>query len=326
MKAHVIIQNGQASDVFRMVDLEMPKLKPDEVLVEVQYTSVNPLDCRIRSIPNPQRVFPVTLGYDVFGIITEVGSEVHDLHAGDRIIASPSPFLPGANAEYIVLKSILCLKVERLNPVIGAAIPLVGITAYEALFDKLKLQATDTVLIHAGAGGVGHVAVQLAKYTGCKVITTASRPESIEFCKHTLKADHVINYQTENLKVCIDALTDNKGVDHILDTVGGETFSHSLACLSIGGHICTVLPVSIDPAAGYANLLKNINISYEFMGVSGATGRHRTILNELVTLIEKKQLVPYVSEVFDFEDIDKAHLRIEEKHTIGKIVIKVQGE
>ncbi|MGN6645148.1 MAG: quinone oxidoreductase family protein [Cytophaga sp.] len=324
MKANVIIQNGNAADVFRVIEQEIPTPQSDEALVHVQYTSVNPLDCRIRSIPNSRRSFPVTLGYDVYGTIVDTGDAVNDLHTGDTIIASPDPFFAGANAEYVVVKAIRCLKVEQLDPKIGAAIPLVGITAYEALHDKLKIQSNDTILIHAGAGGVGHIAVQLAKHMHCKVITTASRPESIEFCKHILKADHVINYQTENLKDRIDTITNGEGLAYILDTVGGDTFTQSIDCLRSGGHICTILPVSFDAATGYANLLKNISISYEFMNVSGATGRHRTILKKLVEMIDNKQLVPHISAIYGFEDIDKAHIQMEGKHTMGKILIRVQ--
>ena len=326
MKANVIIQNGSAAEVFRVIDLEMPTPQSDEVLVQVHYTSVNPLDCRIRSMPNSRRSFPVTLGYDVYGIIVDRGSDVQDLQTGDTIIASPDPFFAGANAEYVIVKAIRCLKVGQLDPRIGAAIPLVGITAYEALHDKLKVQSGDTLLIHAGAGGVGHIAIQLAKNSGCIVITTASRPESIEFCKHILKADHVINYQTENVKERILAITNGEGLAYILDTVGGNTFIQSIDCLRNGGHICTILPASFDAATGYTNLLKNINISYAFMNVSGASGRHRTILEKLVEMIDRRQLVPHISAVYDFFAIDQAHIQMEGKHTMGKIVIKIQGE
>ncbi|WP_215226846.1 quinone oxidoreductase family protein [Echinicola shivajiensis] len=240
MKANVIIKNGSAKDVFKTIDLPKPIIKNDEVLVKVHYTSVNPLDCRIRSIQSDRRTFPVTLGYDLYGEIVEKGIAVTDLQLGDRIIASPNPFLPGANAEYISIKSILCLKVPDLDPIIGAAIPLVGITAYEALFDKLKIVKNDWVLIHAGAGGVGHIAIQLAKNAGCKVITTASRPESIHFCKEVLKADHVINYKTENIIETVNQVTEQEGVEFILDTVGGDTFLQSLQYLKTGGHICTI--------------------------------------------------------------------------------------
>jgi NADPH:quinone reductase len=325
MKANVIIQNGNAADVFRVIDLEIPTPQPDEVLVQVHYTSVNPLDCRIRSMPNSRRRFPVTLGYDVYGAIIDAGSTVQDLQKGDTIIASPDPFFAGANAEYVVVKAVRCLKVEQLDPKVGAAIPLVGITAYEALHNKLKIQPGDTILIHAGAGGVGHIAIQLAKHVGCKVITTASRPESIEFCKNILKADHVINYQIEDVKERILTITDGKGLAYILDTVGGDTFIQSIDCLCNGGHICTILPVSFDAATGYTNLLKNIDISYEFMNVSGTSGRHRTILHELVKMIDSKQLVPHISAVYGFDAIDQAHLQMEGKHTMGKIVVKVQS-
>jgi NADPH2:quinone reductase len=323
MKANVIVKHGVASEVFQMIEMELPSIKSDEVLVRVYYTSVNPLDCRIRLISNSQRVFPITLGYDVYGEVVESGSKVTDIKVGDKIIASPSPFFAGANAEFVSIKSVLCLVVDGIDPILGAAIPLVGITAYEALFHKLKVQQGETILIHAGAGGVGHIAVQLAKNIGCKVITTASRPESIIFCKQKLQADYVINYKTENLKGQIDLITNSKGLSKIFDTVGDQTFIQSLDCLSLNGHICTILPVVLDMTASYKNLLKNINMSYEFMAVSGFSGRHRIILDELVRFIKEGKLKPHISAVYNFKDIAKAHESIEEKHTMGKLVIKI---
>ncbi|MEZ5105013.1 MAG: zinc-binding dehydrogenase [Draconibacterium sp.] len=323
MKANVIIKNGKAEEVFKIIELPKPSLKEDEVLVKVHYTSVNPLDCRIRTIPNSRRTFPVTLGFDLYGEIIEAGNEVEDLLAGDKIIASPNPFFAGANAEYISVKANMCLKVADLDPKIGAAIPLVGITAYEALFDKLKIGKNDSILIHAGAGGVGHIAIQLAKNKGCRVITTASKPESIHFCRETLKADYVINYKTEDFVDSINQLTNQQGIGFILDTVGGDTFIESLTCLKAGGHICTILPVYFDELVGYNNLLKSQTISYEYMGISGLSGRHKTILNELVAQIVQNKLLPHIYKEFQFDEIAQAHDEIEKGHTIGKIIVKV---
>ncbi|QDH81178.1 zinc-binding dehydrogenase [Echinicola soli] len=323
MKANVITGTGKASEVFKIIEMDRPSPKVDEVLVRVHYTSVNPADCRIRTIPNPGRSFPAILGYDVFGEVTAVGQQVIGLSPGDNIIASPSLFLPGANAEYVCIKSNMCLKVDELDPKIGAAIPLVGITAYEALFDRLKLKPSHTILIQAGAGGVGHIAIQLAKKTGSRVITTSSRTASLQYCRDVLKADHVINYKEENVAKKVLEITGQKGVDLILDTVGNDTFVSSLGCLRPAGHICTILPVHYDALTGYENLLNNRTISYEYMGMSASSGRHREILKKLVGLIQKNELAPLVSEVYPFDQIHKAHEAIETGHTQGKIVIKV---
>lgn len=326
MKANVIIKNGEAYEVFAIQDLEIPKPDPDEILVKVFFTSVNPLDCKIRNFSN-QRSFPITLGYDLYGEVVEVGKNVKDFETGDHIIASPSPFSSGANAEYICIRASQCLKVNNVDATIGAALPLAGITAYEALFDRLKISLGDTILIHAGAGGVGHLAIQLAKAHRCTVLTTASREESIAYCKKELKADHVINYQTTSFKEYIQGLTENRGISLILDTIGGDTFIQSLACLSPGGHICTVLPVHFDSKIGYSNLLQNITISYEFMGASAAYNidplRQRQILGELVKRVSSGQLKPRIDKIFNIKELAKAHEYIESSHTMGKIVISV---
>lgn len=328
MKANVITSHGKPSEVFAMIDTDTPKINQDDVLVNVHYTSVNPVDCRIRNHSQAKRDFPLIAGYDLYGEVVDVGGEVDDLTIGDRIIASPSPFRPGANAEYIAVKAATCLKVNDLDPVIGAAIPLTGITAYEGLFDRLQLKEGNTVMIQAGAGGVGHLAIQLAKSAGCTVITTASRPESIAYCRETLGADLVINYKTSSVEESVKEFTGGKGLPFIFDTVGGKTFVESLNYLRPGGHICTILPVSFDSSVGNSNLIKNITISYEFMGASAVYGlapnRHREILSQLVASIDQEKLVPYISKVFTFDQIAEAHELIERKHTTGKIVISVK--
>jgi NADPH:quinone reductase len=330
MKANVITGYGDASDVFAIVEMDPPSVGPEDVLVQVHYTSLNPLDCRIRKVSTLKRSFPLVLGFDVYGEIVQVGQKVSDLSIGDRVIASPNPFRAGANADYVALKANTCLKVADLDPQQGAAIPLAGITAYEALFDRLRIKKGDTVLIHAGAGGVGHLAIQMAKNEGCRVITTASRPESVAYCKEQLQADHVINYKTESVSAYIDALTGEQGVPLILDTVGGDTFRESLGYLSPGGHICTILPVYFDAQTGNTNLLKNITISYEFMGASSvyriAPFRQREVLRKLVDLIREKRLDPYISRIYAFEEISLAHQVMEQGHTTGKIIVAVKPQ
>ncbi|MDX1638416.1 MAG: zinc-binding dehydrogenase, partial [Balneolaceae bacterium] len=267
MKAHIITSHGEPFEVFEIIDLDTPRIRNDEVLVKVHYTSVNPVDCRIRKNAESNRDFPLVLGFDLYGEVVDTGTAMDDLTPGDHVIASPTPFAAGANAEYIAVKAQACLKVEGLDPVIGAAIPLVGITAYESLFDRLQIIKDQVVLIHAGAGVVGHLAIQLAKNAGCSVITTASREQSIDLCRR-LGADHVINYKNESVSTAVEQITNGRGVSCILDTVGGETFLESLGCLRPCGHICTILPAGIDDRSANANLLRNITVSYEFMGAS----------------------------------------------------------
>lgn len=327
MKAHVAITQGPASEVFQIIDLPIPHPQAEDVLIKVHYTSVNPLDCKIRMQPSNKRNFPIILGFDVCGEIVAVGDKVIDLEVGTMVMASPSPFRSGANAEYVLVESRNCVAIGSLDHTLAAALPLAGITAYEALFYRLKVREGDTLLIHAGAGGVGHMALQLAKAVGCTVITTASRQESLMFCKKTCGADHVIDYKSSNLKEFISEITQGQGLSYIFDTVGGTTFTESLSCLASNGHICTILPVHFDATTAYANLLKNITISYEFMGSTYPLEpyRQRTVLDHLKKHLANGTLLPHISRVYSFEDLPLAHLELEQGHTIGKILVKVRS-
>lgn len=327
MKANVITKHGGAKEVFSIVDMEIPVPGKYDLLIKVEATSVNPLDCKIRKQSDNSRQFPIVLGFDVCGIIEQKGELVENFKLGDRIYASPHTFKPGANAEYVLVDARTCSIAPNVHPTISASIPLACLTAYEALFERIRIQKDDTILIHAGAGGVGHFAVQLGHSVGAKVIATASREESISFCKNVLNAEHIINHKEEPLKTAVDTFTGGKGLKYILDTVGGDTFENSLACLQPNGHICTILPVGISPQVGQKNLIKNITISYEFMGVPTVFGIHPEKqgkqLAHIAEMVNNKTIIPKIQQVFPFEEINLAHELMDKNQTIGKIVIEM---
>ncbi len=142
-------------------------------------------------------------------------------------------------------------------------------TAWEALHLRARVRSGETVLIHAGAGGVGHIAIQLAKLHGCRVITTAGRPESIAFCRDVLRADEVIDYRSKSVVERINEMTAGKGLPVILDTVGGEVFQQSLDCAAVNGHVVTILG-SNTADRGQSLLYRNVSVHYEFMGIPTA--------------------------------------------------------
>ncbi|WP_439556886.1 quinone oxidoreductase family protein [Dyadobacter sp.] len=328
MKANVITAHGPAATVFALCEMPEPIATADDLVIKVLTTSVNPLDCRIRNKASVPRNFPLILGFDVCGLVVGMGSNVKGFRIGDRVIGSPTPFRNGANAEYAAVDYRSCALAGNLPDEIAAAIPLVGITAFEALLDRLHIRSGDLVVIHAGAGGVGHLAVQLAKYVGCKVVTTASRKESMEYCSTTLGADYVINYRQDDVKAAIMDLTNGEGAALILDTVGGSTFSQCIDYAAYNGHICSILPVSIDAQEGYRLLLKNITLSYQFMGgplQNPSQNRQHIILKRLVEMVENGTLQPNVSKVYPLEDLAKAHEEMETGHTIGKIIIRASN-
>lgn len=336
MKANVITAHGPAREVFAMQKVSDPVPTANDLILKVLTTSVNPLDCRIRSKASVPRHFPLTLGFDVCGIVVEKGRNVTGFGIGDRVIGSPTPFRNGANAEYVAIDHRSCALAGTLADATAAAIPLVGITAYEALFDRLRVRPGDWVVIHAGAGGVGHLAIQLAKNAGCRIVTTASRPESLAYCAHELGADHVLNYHKTNIADAVMDITGGQGAGLIMDNVGADCFSHSLSYVSHNGHICTILPVGVDEQQGYLLLLKNITLSYQFMGDRRSGGRrpgrrntleldnHQgQVLQKLVEMVESGQLRPNVSKIYDWHDLAQAHEEMERGHVTGKLVVRI---
>jgi NADPH2:quinone reductase len=295
-----------------------------DLVVKVHATSINPVDCKVRQGSKVPRQFPLILGYDVSGVVASVGDRVSGFSIGDEIYASPNVFRPGANAEYVAVDSrSAALKPKTLNHTTAAVLPLVSLTAWESLHLRARVQPGQTVLIHAGAGGVGHIAVQLAKLQGCRVITTAGRDESIQFCKD-LKADEVINYRATDFVQEVMRLTDGKGCPVILDLVGGETFVRSLDCIAINGQLVTIVPTSTDQIADKL-FLKNVTLHYEFMGVPTAYNinpeRQGNLLAALANLVDSGLVTPHIAHCLALSDLPKAHALQETGHIMGKIAI-----
>jgi NADPH2:quinone reductase len=329
MRAMVLRAHG-APDVLHLEDCPEPALRDTDVLVQVHATSVNPVDTKVRAKATVPREYPVILGYDVSGTVVRRGSRVTQWQPGDEIYAAPNLFRPGANAERVALDArSAARKPASLDHAMAATLPLVGQTAWEALHLRARIQSGQTVLIHAGAGGVGHIAVQLAKLHGCRVITTASRPESIAFCRDVLRADEVIDYRASNVIERVKELTGGKGVPVAFDTIGGESFVQSLDCLAVNGHLVTILGGSTDLAGrGQALLDKNVTISYEFMGIPTAheiePERPGEILRTLAKLVDAGLLKPEVRHRFPLEELPVAHRQIETGRTIGKVSVTVR--
>ncbi|HVD99602.1 MAG TPA: NADP-dependent oxidoreductase [Cytophagaceae bacterium] len=321
MKAYSIHRHGPASEVFETISLPIPEPEEGELLIRVKATSINPLDIRIRTSSVKPRTFPLILGYDVSGVVEKIGSSVINFKPNDRIYASPHVYRQGANAEYVVVKAALACQMPEISFEAAAAVPLAGLTAWEALHDKLKIPSGETILIHGGAGGVGHFAIQFAKLHGCKVITTAGREESKEFCKK-LGADLVLDYKEdwdEQLKEKY-----KNGLQYIFDTVGGDTFLRSGSLAAVNGNIVTILPVNYEKL-GYTFLTRNINLFYEFMGVPSvyniAPETQGKKLEILKNFIEAGLLKPHIGKIFPFEKLAQAHEWMEREHTLGKIVV-----
>lgn len=247
MKAMIIDSLGDAN-VFQQVERDKPKAKAGHLVVEVKATSVNPLDTMLRSAETPWSAnLPEILHGDVAGIIAEVGEDIDHFKVGDEVYGCAGGIAgtDGALAEYMLVDAdLMALKPKSLSMREAAALPLVSITAWEALVSKMHIKPGDNVLIHGATGGVGHIAIQLAKVLGATVATTSL--EKNLTTAQTLGADHIINAEQQSVEDYTNQLTDGLGFDAIFDTIAGEHIQNSFKAARYNGKVATILPIS-DP-------------------------------------------------------------------------------
>ncbi len=315
MKA-LSLEQFSSSDQLKMVDLPTPKPGDNEVLLRIAYTAVNPVDWKICEGLLKERLphkFPLIPGWDASGTIAAVGNKVEQFSVGDKVYAyCRKPEVQwGSYAEYIVLDAeSVSLKPKNLNYAAAAAIPLVGLTAWQALFDVGHLKAGQSILIHAGAGGVGSMALQFAKQAGAKVYTTASQ-KNHDYVKQ-LGAAHSIDYTKDNFISHIKVF-EPKGVDMVFDTIGGHVLQESLKVIKKGGQLVSIVE-KVDPAVAEAH---QIEAHYVFVRPNGKQ------LAEIAALIEQgKVIAPHIEEM-QLEDASFALQKVKKGHTLGKIVLKV---
>ncbi len=308
MRAVVINEYG-SKDVLVEQELPKPEIKPNQVLVEAYATSINPIDWKLRAGYLKEMLdwpFPIILGWDVAGKIVEVGDEVKHFQVGDEVFARPDTTPRGTYAEFTTVdEELLARKPENLTFEEAASIPLAGLTAWQCLVDKTNVKQGDKVLIHAGAGGVGSLAIQMAKHLGAYVATTASEKNE-EYVKK-LGADEFINYRAQQFE---EILSD---YDVVIDTMGGDILNKSFKILKPGGRLVTIAGQP-DPALIEKHQVK---ASSYWLTPNGKQ------LGELGELLEKGILKPQVGSVFGFsaEELQKAHELSETNHAKGKIVI-----
>lgn len=318
MKAMILTSFG-GPESFELRDVPKPVPGSGQVLVRVHATSINPLDYQVRRGDYPDLVpLPTITGHDVSGIVEAVGPGVTAFAPGDEVWYTPQIFDgPGSYAEYhVAAQNIVGKKPASLSHLEAASLSLVGGTAWEALTVRAALKAGESILIHGGAGGVGHVAIQLAKAIGARVFTTVSEA-NFEFVR-SIGADVLIDYKREDYVDVINRETEGRGVDVVFDTIGGNTLSRSPDALAQLGRV-----VSIVDIAQPQNLVHawGKNASYHFI----FTRQNRGKLDELSTLIERGQLRPHVGAVYSLSDIGLAHARLESPNNglQGKIAIAV---
>lgn len=316
MKAAVLTTFGSA-EAFEFENIPKPAPKATQVLVRVYATSLNPIDYQIRRGDYKDLVnLPAIIGVDVSGLIEAIGEAVTQFKVGDEVYYSPQIIGGfGSYAEFHVAEeSIVAIKPNNLTHVEAACFPLAGGTAWDCLVTRGNLQVGETILVHAGAGGVGSIAIQLAKAMGAFVFTTCSA-ENFDFVKR-LGADYPIDYKHENYIEVINRETNGRSVDLVLDTVGGDTISRSPEVIRPFGKLVTIVDTA-TPQNLIKTWGKNLTIHFVF------SPQYRGKLDALRNLIERDQLRPVIDSVLPWSDIVKAHQRLEKGGMRGKIVLQL---
>jgi NADPH:quinone reductase-like Zn-dependent oxidoreductase len=307
MKAIVVHEAG-GPEMMKYEDAPRPEPKDDEVLIRVMAAGVNPVDAYIRAgrFHRGASNFPFVPGMDVAGVVEKAGPKIDKFKTGDAVYAYLSFAEQGGYAEFAIAKQDeMALKPRSISFEEAAAVPLAGTTAWQALVDAAKIDKDQTVLIHGGSGGVGHLAIQIAKARGAKVIATASTPNQSFMAE--LGADQTIDYTTTKFEDVV------KDVDVVLNAARGDTLGRSYGVVKKGGII-----VSITEPPDQAECEKR-----GIRGVSVGAHPDAKVLEELGRLIDEKKVKPAVSQVLPLKEAAVAHAQIETRHTRGKIVLTV---
>ncbi|MEN5039644.1 NADP-dependent oxidoreductase [Stenotrophomonas sp. TWI1149] len=332
MKAFLIDRYGK-NETGRIDDVPTPSLRDDDVLIRVHAASVNALDTKIRrgefKVILPYRL-PLILGNDLAGTVERVGASVRQFKPGDEVYARPDDDRIGTFAEFIAVKSTsVALKPNNLTMVEAASLPLVALTAWQALVETAQLKPGQKVFIQAGSGGVGSVAIQLAKHLGAFIATTTSTP-NVAWVKD-LGADVVIDYRQQ------DFATELHGYDVVLYSLGKDELQRSLQILKPGGHLISISGPPTPSFAAARGLawplkqvmrllslgirrkakLKGVTYSFVFMRADGAQ------LSTITSLVESGAIAPVIDRVFPFQDTQGALAHVESGRAKGKVVVEL---
>jgi len=310
MKAIQIHKYG-GPEVLRYEDAPRPQPQAGEVLVRVHAAGVNPIDWKVREGEMKDfwpHKFPLILGWDLSGVVEELGKGVSQFKIGDEVYGLPDPTRGGAYADYIVVRETeLALKPNSLHHIRAAAVPLATLTAWQSLFDTAQLQPGQRVLIHAGSGGVGHFAVQLAKWKGAYVFATSSTKN--QDLLRQLGVDEPIDYTQQRFEDVA------RNIDIVLDTIGGETQERSWSVLKKGGVLLSLVQPPSEEKA------KELGVRAAFVA-SHPSGAQ---LAEIAKLIDSGKLAPIINRILPLSEARRAHDLSQSGHTHGKIALRVSN-
>lgn len=333
MKAFVVDRYRKQA-ALRLADIPTPELREDEVLVEVHAAGVNLLDAKIRSgefkLILPYRL-PLILGHDVAGVVVKVGRRVRQFKQGDEVYARVDDFRIGTFAEFVPVKEAsLALKPKRLTMEEAASIPLVGLTAWQALVERAGLKKGQKLFIQAGSGGVGSFAIQLAKHLGATVATTTGTT-NVELVKN-LGADIVIDYKTQDFEAVL------RDYDLVLNSQDGKTLEKSLRILKRGGELISISGPP-DPefgreigargllrlvmrllSSGVRRKARRLGVRYSFLFMKASGDQ----LREIARLIDDGAIHSVIDRVFPFASTNEALAYVEAGRAKGKVVVRLK--
>ncbi len=328
MKAMILKSYGENSQ-FEAAEIEQPSVKEGHVLVQVKATSVNTVDTMIRNMGKDLPLspdLPAVLGMDFAGIVEAVGEGVTEFKVGDEVFGCAGGLadLQGTLAEYMVADAkLIAHKPKSISMREAAALPLVGITAYEGL-QRAGTKAGQKVLVHGGSGGVGHVAVQLAKHFGADVYSTGGSDQQLSVINGYGATP--IDYTKETVTDYVGAHTDGAGFDVVFDSVGGANLTNSFEATALNGNVATtvsLLEIDLTPAH-----FKGLSLHVVFMLIPMLYNHkredHGAILSKLAEIVDAGALKPLLDEQeFGLKDVGKAHDRLSSGQAIGKVVVEV---
>jgi putative PIG3 family NAD(P)H quinone oxidoreductase len=325
---HIEVKQAGGPDVMHVARGPLPAPRADEVLIDVAFAGVNRPDCaqRAGTYPPPPDASPI-LGLEVAGRIVARGEAVHDWNVGDDVCA----LVPGGGyAEYCATPAAWCLPIPQgLSLEQAAGLPENFFTVWNNVFDRAALRAGESFLVHGGTSGIGLCAIQLAKAFGATVITTAGSAEKTQFCV-AMGADHAIDYRTQDFAEEVKRITQKRGVDVILDMVGGDYVERNLKCLALEGRLAQIafLKGSRVECDLRFMMLKRLTLSGSTLRASPSERKAalaRDLREKVWPLLAAGRVKPVVFATYDLDDAPKAHALMESSQHIGKIMLRVRG-
>ncbi len=325
MKALVLDKPGKPRSL-RIANMPVPEPGPGEVRVKVEAVGLNPVDYKVAATGVPDWEYPFILGLDVAGTVDATGDAVQDCRIGDNVFYHGNLAKPGGYAEYAIAPAhILGKKPEDVSFADAAALPCAGMTAYQILSRKIPVKPDHKILIHAAAGGVGGFAVQIARNMGLEIMATCSK-RNFDHVK-ALGAQHVIDYNTEDVTRRVLDITKGRGADIAINTVDPETATTDMERLAFAGHLACV--VGLPDFSVIEPFTRGLSIHESVLGGAHLSGDRKSqedlasMANELISMVREGKIVSLLREAISLEEIPQALARLEERHVTGKIVAQI---